>query len=319
MAIVVACRCGRRFQADDAWAGRRARCPGCGTELTIPQPAGPRASAPSPSPLEDILEEAKIGEEAGPRCPECHEPIQPGAVLCVACGLDLKTGKKLRTKVVSTEDDDPAFAKLPTHGVEALDRAERELVRQKLQAERLERGAPWWIFLIALLLCVAFVVTAVRLKPNPLMMAGVVVGVLFEFALQALALGGACTIYMGFRRSRGPVSPRDEVTPPSMGYAMGIFVAAIGMTAAALAGLLPLFGIRYWASLPETFEEVPNKVPLGIVTGIVYLASIVVASKFMLPAKWKHAAWCTLVFIGVFGAINGGLLLFYLFVAMMLN
>jgi uncharacterized Zn finger protein (UPF0148 family) len=31
------------------------------------------------------------------RCPDCRAPLTPGAVLCVACGYDLKEGRKLET------------------------------------------------------------------------------------------------------------------------------------------------------------------------------------------------------------------------------
>lgn len=38
MAILVTCNCGQRFQTSDQNAGRRARCPECGTELVVPKP-----------------------------------------------------------------------------------------------------------------------------------------------------------------------------------------------------------------------------------------------------------------------------------------
>jgi prepilin-type processing-associated H-X9-DG protein len=41
MSISVTCECGRHFETADAHAGRRARCPICGHELTVPQPAPP--------------------------------------------------------------------------------------------------------------------------------------------------------------------------------------------------------------------------------------------------------------------------------------
>ncbi|MGD0091277.1 MAG: hypothetical protein ABSE73_15275 [Planctomycetota bacterium] len=46
MAIVVSCRCGRKFQTKDEYAGRQAKCPGCGKMLTIPGPAEEEQAEP---------------------------------------------------------------------------------------------------------------------------------------------------------------------------------------------------------------------------------------------------------------------------------
>jgi len=52
MPIRVVCPgCGRKSQAPDSAAGRRAKCPGCGQTLTIPEPA-PVAPAPEAGPLD---------------------------------------------------------------------------------------------------------------------------------------------------------------------------------------------------------------------------------------------------------------------------
>ncbi len=40
MAILVSCKCGQQFETKDENAGRRARCPSCGSDLIIPQPGG---------------------------------------------------------------------------------------------------------------------------------------------------------------------------------------------------------------------------------------------------------------------------------------
>ena len=45
MAIKYACACGRKFSADDKYAGRRTRCARCGAEFEIPRlPASDIAS-----------------------------------------------------------------------------------------------------------------------------------------------------------------------------------------------------------------------------------------------------------------------------------
>jgi ubiquitin-protein ligase len=38
--IEFACRCGKRFSVLDSFAGRKARCKGCGVEITVPQRGG---------------------------------------------------------------------------------------------------------------------------------------------------------------------------------------------------------------------------------------------------------------------------------------
>ncbi len=323
MPIVVACQCGQRFQARDELAGRQAKCPKCGSILTIPRPAArspASSSKPAASPLDDILDDAGIDELAKPRCPECHAELKPGAVLCVACGYDLKSGKQLQTKVVGAEEEDPAYANLPTHGNDLLDRAEREIVRQRLQEERLQRGAPWWVFLVALILCGVFVSVAVRLRPNPLLMAGIVAGGLFEFTLLAASFAGACSMYMAFRRARGPVSQRDEVPIPPLGYTMGIFIAALGVTAVVMAVALPLFGIYYWKweKPPESLSELPHGVPIAITAAVAFLFGLVLGAKLMLPARFKHAAICVGLFLVVAAVVNGLLYLLFIIFSMFL-
>src|SRR6185503_16408962 len=38
---------------------------------------------------------------AGPRCPACGEGVDPAAVICINCGTNLKTGKRLATATVA--------------------------------------------------------------------------------------------------------------------------------------------------------------------------------------------------------------------------
>ena len=86
MAIEVQCACGQSLQADDESAGMAAECPYCGSDVMIPaahvQPAA-RAGAPG--------------------CPGCGTSLEPGAVLCIQCGLNLVTGERLSTIQASGE------------------------------------------------------------------------------------------------------------------------------------------------------------------------------------------------------------------------
>ena len=119
MAITVRCpECGKRLQAPDSAAGKRAKCPNCSKVLVIPEPvyeaeefAEEPAPAPAPEPapapqpagprdLSDLLDEAdeyplqappptlptptpsSIGGDARRPCPMCGEFIPAGAAVC---------------------------------------------------------------------------------------------------------------------------------------------------------------------------------------------------------------------------------------------
>src|SRR5437588_6084651 len=56
MSIVVSCQCGRRFKAKDQWAGRRAKCPGCGGPLIIPTP-------PAAVPPDELFRQPAVVDE----------------------------------------------------------------------------------------------------------------------------------------------------------------------------------------------------------------------------------------------------------------
>jgi hypothetical protein len=94
MSIRVACgRCGRQLQVGDELCGREIHCPGCGSPL-----ASPPALVGTPGPRTGITDTPGRGAgEERRTCPRCQQPLAPGAVLCIECGFNLKTGKQLRT------------------------------------------------------------------------------------------------------------------------------------------------------------------------------------------------------------------------------
>ncbi|HZT80355.1 MAG TPA: hypothetical protein VFA26_09040 [Gemmataceae bacterium] len=59
MPIPLQCDCGKCLRARDQDAGKRARCPGCGTVLTIPTPdaivTAPPAAKPGPEEIAEVL------------------------------------------------------------------------------------------------------------------------------------------------------------------------------------------------------------------------------------------------------------------------
>ena len=89
MAIEFSCECGHRIRVADKFAGRRAKCPGCGNPITIPQPDTPRDEIDG-----DLLYEALGGTPDDPAppeqvaCPNCQHVMPPNVVTCPHCGYN---------------------------------------------------------------------------------------------------------------------------------------------------------------------------------------------------------------------------------------
>ena len=112
--ITVECKCGKRLKAPASAAGKRAKCPACGNVLTITAPPPPAEDDMGLNALYDLADqESKVAEQqaasGSPRCPGCSREMPAGAVLCVNCGYDMRTGSKLKPKTErSTYGDEPA-------------------------------------------------------------------------------------------------------------------------------------------------------------------------------------------------------------------
>ena len=114
--------CGRQFTWKPELAGRSAKCK-CGNTIKVPaQPAAAGVPAAAENPLDgyDFQEPAPPPKRAaaaapaaaaGLRCPSCRNPLAAGAVICVHCGFNLKTGKRMST--VMGGDDAPGGAAAP--------------------------------------------------------------------------------------------------------------------------------------------------------------------------------------------------------------
>ncbi len=79
MAIAFECTCGQRLEVENEHAGRQAKCPACGMSIIIPYPT-PEEST----------------------CPACGKPMEDDAVICIECGFNKKTGRKLATAASDT-------------------------------------------------------------------------------------------------------------------------------------------------------------------------------------------------------------------------
>ncbi len=95
MAIKVTCSCGKPVSAKDELAGRRVKCPNCSEPISIPAKSTVEEIG---SDMAELLDE--IGIEAtrtGVRCPNCRSDLEADAILCIACGYNLESGKVLKT------------------------------------------------------------------------------------------------------------------------------------------------------------------------------------------------------------------------------
>ncbi|HPD14853.1 MAG TPA: hypothetical protein PLE19_07885 [Planctomycetota bacterium] len=84
MAIKFQCECGKHLSAKDGSEGKRAKCPACGRLVTVPS-SGFRLEGGEAAPAAGAARNA---------CPGCHQELAEGAVICVQCGFDLRTGAK---------------------------------------------------------------------------------------------------------------------------------------------------------------------------------------------------------------------------------
>jgi hypothetical protein len=83
MAIQVDCSCGKRLVAEDEHAGRKVRCPSCQGLVGVPAFA------------EEV---AGYAVEQVRKCPRCKHEWPIDTVICIDCGHNFETGKKMRTR-----------------------------------------------------------------------------------------------------------------------------------------------------------------------------------------------------------------------------
>jgi predicted RNA-binding Zn-ribbon protein involved in translation (DUF1610 family) len=120
--------CGRQFSWRPEIAGKRAKCK-CGAAVPVPAES-PAAAAPKQAPEVDhddpfaaLAALSEPGAESsedngGYRCPSCRQSMEPGSVMCVHCGFNTRTGKRMNTKVGGGGDDAPAKGtRFPAGGI----------------------------------------------------------------------------------------------------------------------------------------------------------------------------------------------------------
>ena len=156
MSIKATCgQCQASFKAPDKLAGKKVKCPKCGKGLTIPAAtAAAASSARRPArkvldPMEALLDEANVkAPTTGPICPDCGMPISPGAKICIDCGYNLETERRMKTISGNDEDDSIADSGM-TDADKIMQKAEDEINETALDADEMDFGDGKESFVIA--------------------------------------------------------------------------------------------------------------------------------------------------------------------------
>jgi hypothetical protein len=100
-------KCQKVMQVPAVLGGKRIRCRGCNTTISVPMPAGAKAAAapkPGAQHYDEEWEEAKpysiIKDTDKARCPFCANDVEEGQVLCLKCGYNLRTRERHGTQVI---------------------------------------------------------------------------------------------------------------------------------------------------------------------------------------------------------------------------
>jgi hypothetical protein len=84
MSVLITChRCDHQFEPGEGCGGQFARCPKCGSFTSLP--------GAEPKPNYDCTEPFK-------NCPECGKDLPVKAVLCVRCGYDFRSGRRVHAR-----------------------------------------------------------------------------------------------------------------------------------------------------------------------------------------------------------------------------
>ena len=100
--------CGELVRVPGRKKGKRGKCPACGADW--PEPAAKKKSAPAPTSVPPPPDEFggsspdedpesgnpyRTADRGARRCPGCSDLLGPEVVVCVRCGFDLRTGRKV--------------------------------------------------------------------------------------------------------------------------------------------------------------------------------------------------------------------------------
>lgn len=189
--------CQKRFQWSTRIADRKAQCPSCAKRIRIPTVPGRVAEAVDPLPethkpeplqesdtyeldltgIDESIVEApptaaqQAAAETG-RCPACNQSINPGAVICIKCGYNLKKGKRMQTTVADGDAPDtapPESVKIPGSALAGIggNPITRALEDREDEVQP-SRFIDLWLPLGLIVIGLAFTIYSSWLFPDPL-------------------------------------------------------------------------------------------------------------------------------------------------------
>lgn len=122
MSFTIKCsKCNAASTAEDEWRGQEAECPVCGAMIIIKKAEIGYGFSIRKTPLPKTGNMKKADTALPPdeqkTCPKCQKPISsPNAVICIECGFELKTGRKISAAALTETPQPFPMSKMPPNG-----------------------------------------------------------------------------------------------------------------------------------------------------------------------------------------------------------
>jgi hypothetical protein len=158
--------CGKGYRWNPELAGRKVKCK-CGEVFRMAAPPGSVTPA-SNTPVSITDKTGQVGDgydlhdtgvhapahgaaassasSGGDHCPSCNQPVKAGAVICINCGFNLKSGQRVQTCVepaVETDDAPASAAPVTSQAAAALSGGTSKIAKA-LDAREDDTTAPKW-------------------------------------------------------------------------------------------------------------------------------------------------------------------------------
>ena len=175
MPISIQCaQCQRQYNVDDRLAGKLVKCKNCGAPIAVPV----SVMAPDSTGLPDLS--GLLAAEPAPipavqTCPSCGGVVAAGSKICMACGLNLMTGKRSTETEIKLADEED-------HASKRKKRYVRKLGNPLL--EQIDELIKLVLMLIVVTAVIVWIVQIVRSQP------GISAGMLGPVALLLALIAG---------------------------------------------------------------------------------------------------------------------------------
>ena len=119
MSFTIKCsKCNAASTAEDEWRGQEAECPVCGAMIIIKKAeigyGFSIRKTPLPKTGNMMKADTALPSDEQKTCPKCQKPISsPNAVICIECGFELKTGRKISAAALTETPQPFPMSKMP--------------------------------------------------------------------------------------------------------------------------------------------------------------------------------------------------------------